>query len=44
MLQPSLFSNQPQGITLSEFNARIAEVINGTPSLQASGSLPRRAT
>ena len=35
MLQPSLFSNQPQGITLSEFNARIAEVINGTPALQS---------
>lgn len=34
MLQPSLFSNQPQGITLSEFNTRIANVINGTPSLQ----------
>ena len=34
MLQPSLFSNQPQGITLSEFNARIADAINGTPSLQ----------
>lgn len=34
MLQPSLFSNQPQGITLSEFNARIADVINRTASLQ----------
>ena len=35
MLQPSLFANQPQGIALSEFNARIANVINGTPSLQS---------
>lgn len=34
MQEQSLFSNQPQGITLSEFNARISQVINGAVSLQ----------
>ena len=34
MQQPSLFTQQPQGMTLSEFNARISQVINGTPALQ----------
>ena len=34
MLQPSLFPDQPQGMTLSEFNARIERQVNGVPSLQ----------
>ncbi len=34
MQQPSLFSDQPQGMTLSEFNARIERQVNGVPSLQ----------
>ena len=34
MQQPSLFTPQQQGIKLSDFNARIASVINGTPQLQ----------
>lgn len=34
MQEQSLFSNQPQGITLSQFNARISNAINGTPELQ----------
>ncbi len=34
MLQPSLFSDQPQGMTLSEFNARIERQVNGVPGLQ----------
>ena len=34
MQQPSLFSTQPQGIKLSEFNARIATVINCSSDLQ----------
>ena len=31
--QQSLFDSQPQGITLSEFNARIEHLINGNPTL-----------
>ena len=34
MQQPSLFTPQQQGIRLSEFNARIATVINGSRDLQ----------
>ena len=34
MQQPSLFPDQPQGMTLSEFNARIERHVNGVPSLQ----------
>ena len=34
MQQPSLFPDQPQGMTLSEFNARIERQVNGVPSLQ----------
>ena len=34
MLQPSLFPDQPQGMTLSEFNARIERQVNGVPGLQ----------
>ena len=34
MQQPSLFSPRQQGIKLSEFNARIATVINGNRDLQ----------
>ena len=34
MQQPSLFPEQPQGMTLSEFNARIERHVNGVPSLQ----------
>ena len=34
MQQPSLFSEQPQGVTLSEFNARIERQLNGAPGLQ----------
>ena len=34
MPQPSLFPDQPQGMTLSEFNARIERQVNGVPSLQ----------
>lgn len=34
MQQPSLFPNQPQGIPLSEFNARIERQVNGVPVLQ----------
>jgi len=34
MQQPSLFAPQRQGIRLSEFNARIASVINATAALQ----------
>jgi exodeoxyribonuclease VII large subunit len=34
MQQPSLFTAQQQGIKLSEFNARIATVINGSRELQ----------
>ena len=33
MNQPNLF-NQPQGISLSEFNSRIERLINGTPGIQ----------
>ncbi len=33
MQQPSLFPDQPQGMTLSEFNARIERHINGVPTL-----------
>ena len=35
MQEPSLFTNQPQGMTLSEFNARIGKAINGNPELQS---------
>ena len=34
MQQPSLFPDQPQGMTLSEFNARIERQVNGVPGLQ----------
>ena len=34
MQQPSLFTQQPQGITLSEFSARIESQINGVAPLQ----------
>jgi len=34
MQQPSLFSQQPQGVTLTEFNARIEAHLNGKPDLQ----------
>lgn len=34
MQQPSLFPEQSQGMTLSEFNARIERQVNGVPSLQ----------
>ena len=34
MQEQSLFPNQPQGITLSQFNARISQAINTTPGLQ----------
>jgi len=34
MLQPSLFPAQPHGMTLSEFNARIEGLVNGTSTLQ----------
>ena len=34
MPQSSLFPEQPQGMTLSEFNARIERQVNGVPSLQ----------
>ena len=34
MQQPSLFSQQPQGMTLSEFNALIGRAVNGNPQLQ----------
>ena len=34
MQQPSLFPDQPQGMTLSEFNARIERHVNGVPGLQ----------
>lgn len=34
MQEHSLFSGQTQGITLSQFNARISQAINGTPGLQ----------
>lgn len=34
MQEQSLFSNQPQGITLSQFNARICQAINSAPGLQ----------
>ena len=34
MPQSSLFPDQPQGMTLSEFNARIERQVNGVPSLQ----------
>lgn len=33
MQQPSLFPDQPQGMTLSEFNARIERQVNGVPTL-----------
>lgn len=34
MQEQSLFPNQPQGITLSQFNARICQAINAAPGLQ----------
>lgn len=34
MQEQSLFTNQPQGITLSQFNDRISRAINATPGLQ----------
>ena len=34
MQEQSLFTNQPQGITLSQYNARITQAINGNPALQ----------
>ena len=34
MPEQSLFTNQPQGITLSQFNTRISQAINGNPALQ----------
>lgn len=34
MQEQSLFPNQPQGITLSQFNARISHAINAAPGLQ----------
>jgi len=34
MLQPSLFPAQPHGMPLSEFNARIEGLVNGTSTLQ----------
>ena len=34
MQEPSLFTNQPQGMTLSEFNARVDRVISGSTELQ----------
>ena len=34
MQEQSLFTNQPQGITLSQFNDRISRAINVTPGLQ----------
>ena len=34
MQEPSLFSQQPQGMTLSEFNARIEHQLNGAANLQ----------
>ena len=34
MQQPSLFPEQSQGMTLSEFNARIERQVNGVPGLQ----------
>ena len=34
MQERSLFTNQPQGITLSQFNTRISQAINGNPALQ----------
>ena len=34
MQQPSLFSQQPQGVTLTEFNARIEAHLNGKADLQ----------
>lgn len=33
-MQPSLFPNKPQGMTLSEFNALISQSINSNPRLQ----------
>ena len=33
MIQPSLFDQPPQGISLSEFNSRIERVLNGDASL-----------
>ncbi|MBQ6166123.1 MAG: exodeoxyribonuclease VII large subunit [Muribaculaceae bacterium] len=35
MPQPSLFTQQPQGITLSEFNARIEAHLNGQKDIQS---------
>ena len=35
MQEQSLFPNQPQGITLSQFNARICQAINAAPGLQS---------
>jgi len=34
MQQPSLFTEQPRGMSLSEFNALIGRAINGNPQLQ----------
>lgn len=34
MPQPSLFTQQPQGVTLSEFNARIEAHLNGKADIQ----------
>ena len=34
MEQPSLFTPRPQGITLSEFNARISKLISSDPQIQ----------
>lgn len=34
MQEQSLFSSQPQGITLSQFNAHISQAINANPALQ----------